>query len=196
MFPCIFRIYMEYFSELLCCRLYGNPVCNTLSNLPFCQPQQAQYTSYSTDLARCGSKSCGTDLKPNPQSCNCAQPFQGTLFFRAPSFSDLSDSSEFLALETQMETHLKLAPGSVSLGNISFNADDYLQVHVELFPSDGKYFNHSEIQRIGYELARQIFKPSEEFGPYLFYASPYAFPGTYSNLFWEWELKWFSFSHN
>jgi serine/threonine protein kinase len=70
---------------------------------------------------------------------------------------------------------LRLTPGSVSLQNPLFNNDDYLQVQLELFPSTGKYFNRSEILRIGFELSNQTYKPPDEFGPYYFIASPYVF---------------------
>lgn len=75
-----------------------------------------------------------------------------------------------------------LTPGSVSLDNPFFNIDDYLQVHLELFPSTGKYFNRSEIQRIGFDFSNQTYKPPKEFGPYYFIASPYTFPGIYIDI--------------
>lgn len=160
------------------CRLYGNPVCTQLTNLKYCQLQQPQEKSYATSLARCGTKYCGLDQKLNPQSCDCAYPYEGTLYFRAPLFSDLSNNSTFLQLEMRLWIVLGLTPGSVSLQNPFFNVDAYLQVHLELFPPNGKYFNRSEIQRIGFDLTNQTFKPPHEFGPYFFIASPYVFPGT------------------
>ncbi|OMO77623.1 hypothetical protein COLO4_25067 [Corchorus olitorius] len=74
---------------------------------------------------------------------------------------------------------LGLTPGSVFLQNPFFNVDDYLQIQLALFPPDGKYFNRSEIQIIGFDLSNQTYKPPPEFGPYYFIASPYTFPGSH-----------------
>ncbi|KAG8390701.1 hypothetical protein BUALT_Bualt01G0110900 [Buddleja alternifolia] len=162
----------EYKSTLL---LIGNPVCSaTLENSVYCQIQQSA-KPYSTSLANCGSQICTSDKKLNPQSCDCAYPYEGTLYFRAPSFRDLSNASLFHSLEMSLWVKLGLSPGSVSLQNLFFNVDDYLQVHLGLFPSDAKYFNRSEVQRIGFYLSNQTYKPPSEFGPYYFIASPYIF---------------------
>ncbi|KAK2965565.1 hypothetical protein RJ640_018731 [Escallonia rubra] len=126
-------------------------------------------------MANCGSKSCLSDKKLNPQSCDCAYPFEGTMYFRAPLFRELSNADIFHSLEMSLWEKLGLTPGSVSLQNPFFNVDDYLQVHLELFPSAQKSFNRSGIQRIGFFLSNQTYKPPPEFGPYLFIASPYTF---------------------
>ncbi|CAN0927774.1 Leucine-rich repeat receptor protein kinase HPCA1 [Linum grandiflorum] len=160
--------------------LVGNPVCTALSNTNYCQIQRQQSSKvYSTSLANCGTKLCTADQKLSPQSCECAYPYEGTLYFRGPSFRDLTDVNTFHALEMSLWVKLGLTPGSVSLQNPIFNLDDYLQVQLGLFPptSAGKYFNRSEIQRIGFDLSNQTYKPPSEFGPYYFIASPYPFPG-------------------
>ncbi|GAB4832453.1 hypothetical protein Ancab_006472 [Ancistrocladus abbreviatus] len=160
--------------------LIGNPVCTAaavLSSTRYCQLQQ-QIKPYSTSLAHCGGKSCPEDQKLSPQSCDCAYPYEGTLYFRAPSFRDLSNATVFHSLESSLWTNLNLTPGSVSLQNLFFNTDDCLLVHLELFPSAGKYFNRSEIQRIGFYLYYQPSPPPTGFGPYYFSASPYSFPDT------------------
>ncbi|XP_048319930.2 leucine-rich repeat receptor protein kinase HPCA1 isoform X1 [Ziziphus jujuba] len=163
----------EYKNTLI---LVGNPVCTTgISNTNFCQLQQQSKKPYSTSLANCGSKSCPAEQKLSPQSCDCAYPYEGTLYFRAPSFRELTNVNIFHSLEMSLWTKLDLTPGSVSLQDPLFNEDDYLQVHLALFPSTGKYFNRSEILRIGFELSNQTYKPPEEFGPYYFIASPYVF---------------------
>ncbi|CAI0406811.1 unnamed protein product [Linum tenue] len=160
--------------------LVGNPVCTALSNTNYCQLQREQSSkSYSTSLANCGTKLCTADQKLSPQSCDCAYPYEGTLYFRGPSFRDLTDVNTFHALEMSLWVKLGLTPGSVSLRNPIFNSDDYLQIQLALFPpaSGGKYFNRSEIQRIGFDLSNQTYKPPHEFGPFYFIASPYPFPG-------------------
>ncbi|TXG58060.1 hypothetical protein EZV62_015889 [Acer yangbiense] len=156
--------------------LVGNPVCTALSNTNYCQLQQQSTKPYSTSLSHCGSKSCPADQKLSPQSCECAYPHEGTIYFRGPSFRALTDVNLFHSLEMSLWVGLKLTPGSVFLQNPFFNIDDYLQVQLALFPSPGKYFNRSEIRRIGFELSNQTYKPPKEFGPYYFIASPYNFP--------------------
>lgn len=83
----------------------------------------------------------------------------------------------FQELEKSLGTILDLAPGSVFIDNPFFDTNDYLQVPVALFPAKGKYFNRSEILRMGFDLSNQTFKPPGQFGPYYFLASPYAFQG-------------------
>ncbi|KAL6577989.1 hypothetical protein OROMI_010317 [Orobanche minor] len=162
----------EYRSTLL---LIGNPVCSaSLENTVYCQIQQAG-KPYSTSLENCGSQICTGDQKLNPQSCDCAYSYEGTLYFRAPSFRDISNASLFHSLEMSLWMKLGLSPGSVSLQNPFFNGDDYLQVQLGLFPSNAKYFNRSMVQRIGFSLSNQTYKPPHEFGPYYFIGSTYLF---------------------
>lgn len=162
-------------------RLVGNPVCTaTLANTNYCQLQQPTTKAYSTSLANCGGKSCPPEQKLSPQSCECAYPYEGTMYFRGPSFRELSNVTVFHSLEMSLWVKLGLTPGSVFLQNPFFNIDDYLQIQVALFPSGEKSFNRSEVQKIGFELSNQTYKPPKEFGPYYFIASPYAFQGNLS----------------
>ncbi|KAK7346240.1 hypothetical protein VNO80_20755 [Phaseolus coccineus] len=159
--------------------LIGNPVCSSaLSNTNYCLQLQAQQP-YSTSLASCGGKSCPPDQKLSPQSCKCAYPYEGMMHFRAPSFRELSNVNTFHSLEMSLWVKLGLTPGSVSLQNPFFDSNDYLVVQLALFPSTGQYFNRSEVQRIGFELSIQTYKPPKEFGPYYFLASPYPFSGSH-----------------
>ncbi|KAH9674150.1 protein kinase domain-containing protein [Citrus sinensis] len=156
--------------------LVGNPVCTaTLANTNYCQLQKPTTKAYSTSLANCGGKSCPPEQKLSPQSCECAYPYEGTMYFRGPSFRELSNVTVFHSLEMSLWVKLGLTPGSVFLQNPFFNIDDYLQIQVALFPSGEKSFNRSEVQKIGFELSNQTYKPPKEFGPYYFIASPYAF---------------------
>ncbi|KAJ9693520.1 hypothetical protein PVL29_009464 [Vitis rotundifolia] len=158
--------------------LMGNPVCKvTLSNTAYCRIQDQTPKTYSTNLANCGSKICSPDQKLNPQSCECAYAYEGTLYFRGPTFRDLSDLNIFHSLESSLWMKLNLTPGSVFLENPFFNIDDYLQIQLALFPPTGKSFNRSEVLRIGFSLSNQTYKPPAEFGPYYFIASPYHFQG-------------------
>ncbi|KAJ4832493.1 hypothetical protein Tsubulata_000041 [Turnera subulata] len=160
--------------------LVGNPVCSALSNTNYCQLQQRSTKPYSTSLANCGGKTCPPEQKLSPQSCECSFPYEGTLYFRAPSFKDITNVNLFHSLEMSLWVKLELTPGSISLQNPFFNVDDYLQVQLALFPSAGKYFNRTEIQRIGFDLSNQTYKPPKEFGPYYFIASPYPFPASWA----------------
>ncbi|EXC35197.1 putative leucine-rich repeat receptor-like protein kinase [Morus notabilis] len=163
----------EYKNTLI---LVGNPVCTSgISGTRYCQLQQQNTKAYSTSLANCGTKSCPAEQKLSPQSCECQYPYEGTLYFRGPSFRELSNSSVFHELEMSLWVELGLTPGSVSLQNPFFNIDDYLQVQLALFPSTGVYFNRTEIQRIGFDLSNQTYKPPKKFGPYYFIAAPYTF---------------------
>ncbi|KAI3994079.1 hypothetical protein MKX01_012336 [Papaver californicum] len=159
--------------------LVDNPVCNGgLSSTSYCQLQQQMKTPYSTDLAK-NCKRCPTDQRFSPASCNCVVPYEGNLYFRAPSFSDVTNVSLFHELESDLWLKLGLKPGSVSLANPHFNSDDYLEVELALYPVSGKSFSRPDIQRFGFYLTNQTFKPPHEFGPYYFIALPYtSFQGT------------------
>ncbi|KAH1205804.1 putative leucine-rich repeat receptor-like protein kinase [Glycine soja] len=137
--------------------LIGNPVCGTaLSNTNFCQLQQQAKQPYSTSLASCGGKSCPPDQKLSPQSCECAYPYEGTLYFRGPSFRELSSVNTFHSLEMSLWVKLGLTPGSVSLQNPFFNSDDYLQVQLALFPPMGQYFNSISGSHKGASLSKGV----------------------------------------
>lgn len=131
--------------------------------------------AYITSLSKCSSPAaCSNDQSLNPANCGCAFPYTGKMIFRAPFFTDLTNSATFQQLETTLTTNLSLRDGSVFLSDVKFNSDNYLQVQVKLFPSSGVSFNVSDLIRIGSELSNQIYKPPTNFGPYYFIADPYA----------------------
>ncbi|KAF5468748.1 hypothetical protein F2P56_012878 [Juglans regia] len=157
--------------------LVGNPVCHsTILEDSYCHQQQQPTKPYSTSLANCGSTLCPLNQKCKPQSCECAYPYEGTLYFRGPLFRELSNVTVFHLLEISLWVNLSLLPGSVYIQDTRFNSDDSLQMQLALFPSIGKYFNRSEIQRIGFSLTYQEHKLPHMLGPYYFVAYPYAFP--------------------
>ncbi|KAG0449404.1 hypothetical protein HPP92_027376 [Vanilla planifolia] len=170
-----FTVTSKYNKSLI---LIGNPVCDTqLSNTVYCRPpQQRPLASYSTSITHCGGLSCELGQNFNPQSCTCAYPYQGLMVFRAPRFRDVTNATLFQSLESSLWIKLGLSPGSVFLQNPMFDDDAYLELQVKLFPSDGIYFNRSEIIRIGFDLSNQTYKPPSIFGPYYFIATPYPFP--------------------
>ncbi|KAL8519278.1 hypothetical protein ACS0TY_010283 [Phlomoides rotata] len=127
--------------------LFGNPVCDagaTLQNTVYCKPQQLR-KPYSTSLAQCGNRKCDSDQQLIPQSYDCAYPYEGTMTFRAHSFSDLSDADLFRSLEMSLWTNLGLSQGSVSIQNPFFTNSDYIQMQLGLFPSNSENFNISEV---------------------------------------------------
>ncbi|KAG0462393.1 hypothetical protein HPP92_020869 [Vanilla planifolia] len=158
--------------------LLGNPVCNIqLSNTAYCRPPQQQpLASYSTNITSCGGLSCEMGQSISPQSCTCAYPYQGLMVFRAPRFRDVTNATLFQSLENSLWIKLGLSPGSVFLQNPMIDSDAYLELQVKLFPSDGIYFNRSEIIRIGFYLSNQIYQPPSMFGTYYFNGTPYPFP--------------------
>ncbi|CAL4894120.1 unnamed protein product [Urochloa decumbens] len=157
--------------------LVGNPVCVDPDSpgKPYCSTQQENMIAYSTSLSKCTSTpSCSSDQSLNPANCGCAYPYTGKMVFRAPLFTDLTNSGTFQQLETSLTTQLSLRDGSVSLSGIHFNSDNYIEVKTQLFPSSGVSFNVSDLIRIGFELSNQTYKPPKNFGPYYFIADPYA----------------------
>lgn len=131
--------------------------------------------AYKTSLSKCSSAaSCSADQSPNPANCGCAYPYAGKMIFRAPFFTDLTNSATFQQLEESLTTQLSLRDGSVFLSDIHFNSDNYLQIHVALFPSTGVSFSVADLIRIGFDLSNQTYKPPKNFGPYYFIADPYA----------------------
>lgn len=130
-----------------------------------------------TGLPDCGTKTCSSDQKPSPLRCECAYPYEGNMYFRAPSFRLLSNVTLWQSLESSLWTKLSLTPDSVALNNPFFNIDDYLQVNVQFFPSKNTHFKRTEVQKMGFSLSNQSYKPPPEFGPYYFIAYPYSFSG-------------------
>ncbi|RWR90748.1 Protein kinase domain-containing protein [Cinnamomum micranthum f. kanehirae] len=157
-------------------KLSGNPVCNTnlLAN-DYCQNRH-QRIPYSTSYADCGTTTCPSGQMHGPQSCECVYPYKGTLNFNAPCFHDLSNSSFFQSLEQKIGEVFGLTPGSVSLRVVEPTWDEYLQVQLELFPSTGKYFNRSEIQKFGFHLSYQTYEAPLVCGAYYFIADPEPYP--------------------
>ncbi|KAL6609763.1 hypothetical protein ACP70R_039732 [Stipagrostis hirtigluma subsp. patula] len=156
--------------------LVGNPVCldPDFPGRSFCSIQQENMIAYTTSLAKCSSTaSCPSDQSQNPANCGCAYSYNGKMVFRAPFFTDLTNSDTFQQLETSLTTQLGLRDGSAYLSDVHFNSDNYLQIQVKLFPSSGVSFNLSELIRIGFDFSNQTYKPPPNFGPYYFIADPY-----------------------
>lgn len=155
-------------------------MCTTqLANSTYCSSQQMQ-DHYSTNIKQCASTSCSLQQSVIPQGCACAYPYQGLLVFRAPFFRDVTNITRFQGLERSLWSALNLTPGSVYLSHVMFNENNYLEVQLKLFHPTEMYFSRSEIQKLGFSLSNQTYKPPAEFGPYFFSAYPYPFPGKVS----------------
>lgn len=156
-------------------RLVGNPGCQDPDLKSFCSLKQESMIAYNTSLSKCSSTdSCSSDQSLNPANCGCAYPYAGKMVFRAPLFTDLTNSATFQQLETSLTQQLSLRDGSVSLSDIHFNSDNYLQIQVALFPSTAASFSVPDLIRIGFDLSNQTYKPPPNFGPYYFIADTYA----------------------
>ncbi|KAL8171516.1 hypothetical protein V2J09_023320 [Rumex salicifolius] len=166
--------------------LIDNPVCKSNSQRSaalHCQPQPDRKPC-STAIRTCSSTKCPEkDDKPSPRRCECAYPYQGTLYFN-PSFNDLTDNcTRFQLLEKDMCIQLNLALGSILLENLHFNSYDELQMDITLFPSNERYFTRSQVQMIGSALSNHIYLPPSDlsFGPYIFIGDPYIIQGLEGN---------------
>lgn len=155
--------------------LVGNPVCNQSGMaLSFCRISQESF-KYSTPIHNCQVKACPTmqDFSPN---CDCAYPFTGTLYFRAPSFSDLKNTTIYGILESKLESSFQeqqLPVDSVALHNPFFDSKTYLEMALQVFPSGDIRFKQSDLTHIAFTLSNQTFKPPKMFGPYYFLAQQY-----------------------
>ncbi|KAG6652347.1 hypothetical protein I3843_05G000300 [Carya illinoinensis] len=156
--------------------LVDNPVCKKAEvTKSYCVVSQSNNSSYSTPQNSCLPVLCNLDQIPSP-NCKCAYPYMGTLFFRAPSFSDLGIVSYYKALEKSLMEYsqsAKLPVDSVSLSNPIRDSSMNLELSLEVFPSGQDRFNRTGISRIGFGLSSQSFKPPTDFGPFYFIADPY-----------------------
>ncbi|XAR56212.1 Non-specific serine/threonine protein kinase, partial [Bertholletia excelsa] len=156
--------------------LVENPVCTESDqDKPYCTVQLSNY-SYLTPK-QCGHVPCASNkiLSPN---CWCAHPYRGTLFFKAPSFSDLGNPNIYMDLEGSLMKSFKihqLPVDSLSLSNPATNRDHYFVLKLDLFPCDQDHFNQTGISNIGFLLSNQTFKPPILFGPYNFIGEMYGY---------------------
>ena len=162
----------------------GNPFCNEKGpEFQYCKISQQSVPSYSTP-SNCVPIACpsGQDLSPN---CNCAYPYIGTLFFRAPSFSDLANTTYYQTLEASLKNSFQknnLSVDSVALQNPFTDSNNYLEMTLEVFPAGKIRFDQLDIPRLGFILSNQTFKPPGSFGPFYFLGRQYgAFQGNLVN---------------
>ncbi|PWA90732.1 leucine-rich repeat protein kinase family protein [Artemisia annua] len=158
--------------------LAGNPIC-TESGVTdrFCSPPTNTNSSYSTP-SNCNSATCSNSGQVSSPNCRCAFPYTGFLNFRAPSFSDLGNSTIWESLRNSMISSFRLSQlpvDSVALRNPTKNLDDYLVITLQVFPSGDDRFNRTGILGLGFSLSNQTFKPPADFGTYFFIGENYDF---------------------
>ncbi|KAA8536659.1 hypothetical protein F0562_029137 [Nyssa sinensis] len=157
--------------------LVGNPICKEGRGKNYCMVPQPANSSYSTPPNNCVPVRCSFNQISSP-NCKCTYPYMGTLFFRAPSFPDLGNSSIYTSLQKSLmlsfQSH-QLPVDSVSLSHPTKNSNVYLLLRLEVFPFGQDHFNQAEISGIGFMLSNQTFKPPSTFGPFSFMGDSYEY---------------------
>ncbi|XP_058188477.1 leucine-rich repeat receptor protein kinase HPCA1-like isoform X3 [Rhododendron vialii] len=158
--------------------LVGNPVCTgTGGSNTYCVILQPS-SSYSTPPNNCIPSTCNSSQVSSP-NCRCEYPYTGTLYFRAPSFSDLGNSTIYTTLQSSLMSYFQsnqLPVDSVSLSNPTTNTDKYLVISLEVFPSGQDSFNRTGISGIASVFSNQTFDPPSGYGygPFYFIGNPYS----------------------
>ncbi|XP_054776799.1 leucine-rich repeat receptor protein kinase HPCA1-like isoform X2 [Prosopis cineraria] len=157
--------------------LKGNPICeeNGMASQNYCSDTQANDNLYKTPFKNCDPGTCSLEQIPSP-NCQCSYPYTGALVFRAPSFSDLENNTHYTTLEESLmhsfQSH-ELPVASISLSHPIKDSDQYLELSLQVFPSNQDRFNRTGTSSIGFLLSNQTFKPPKEFGPFYFNADRY-----------------------
>ncbi|KAD4179679.1 hypothetical protein E3N88_28270 [Mikania micrantha] len=155
-------------------RLAGNPICGESGVVDeFCSITKDTGTSYSTPCNNCVTSSCDSSLILSP-NCQCAYPYRGSIIFKYPSFSSLTNPTIFMSLHDSLMEFFHKASfpvDSVALKNPTRNVDDYLVVNLEIFPSRAQSFNTTEILWITFAFVNYTFTPPEVFN-YIYYFIP------------------------
>ncbi|KAK1434553.1 hypothetical protein QVD17_00300 [Tagetes erecta] len=171
-----FRQRSQYSIDLI---LVGNPICMETGNTDkYCSLPTNTSSSYITPPNNCVPTQCSSSGQVSSPNCKCAYPYTGNLFFRAPSFSDLGNSTMYDSLRTAMINSFRrsqLPVDSVSVKNPTKNLEDYLVINLLVFPSGDERFNRTGILGLGFSLSNQTFKPPAAFGPYFFIGENYDF---------------------
>ncbi|KAL6329194.1 hypothetical protein AAG906_014803 [Vitis piasezkii] len=157
--------------------LVENPIClDGPKNEKYCMTSQPDF-SYSTPPNNCVPSVCSSDQIPSP-NCICANPYMGTLVFRAPSFSNLGNSSYYISLEQRLMQSFQsqqLPVDSVSLADLMKDSNNYLRLSLKVFPHGRDRFNRTGISMVGFALSNQTFKPPSTFGPFYFNGEQYQY---------------------
>ncbi|KAI3754948.1 hypothetical protein L1987_54740 [Smallanthus sonchifolius] len=123
--------------------LVGNPICRESGvTESFCSSTTKSTTPYSTPQNKCVTASCDSGLVLSP-ICQCALPYTGSFFFKAPFFSSLENPSIYSSSlhDSLMEffQNASLPVSSVSLKNATRNVDDYLEIKLEVSHTENQF---------------------------------------------------------
>ncbi|KAK6119067.1 hypothetical protein DH2020_047185 [Rehmannia glutinosa] len=144
----------DYSLELI---LVGNPVCNTNgANARFCSVEKRGNNLLPSN--NCGAMSCRADEVLSP-TCQCSNPYTGTLHFFSFSFTDLQNSTYYTILRgTLMSVFLSngLPVDSVNFINPMIDINSFLQVPLQIFPSGQDKFNRTAISTIGSKMSSHV----------------------------------------
>ena len=155
----------------------NNPICletgstESYCSIPVSQPNNSSYVT----VKNCIPIPCSSDQIASP-NCKCAYPYTGTLSFRAPSFSDLRNTTYYQALEKSLLSFFQsytVHVDSVSLSNPHKDSAEYLDITLQVFPYGRDRFSRTEISDIGFAFSNQTYKPPKYFGPFFFIAEGY-----------------------
>ncbi|KAF7126988.1 hypothetical protein RHSIM_Rhsim11G0114000 [Rhododendron simsii] len=164
--------------------LVGNPACTgTGGTKTYCVIPPSDSSSYSTPPNNCIRHKCSSNKVSSP-NCICAHPYTGTLIFRAPSFSDLGNSTIYTALESSLMDCFQsnqLPVDSVSLSKPTKNTDNNLLISLEVFPYGQDHFDRTRISGISLVFSNHTFVPPSIYGPYSFRAYDYFEEGNKSS---------------
>ncbi|GLU06069.1 hypothetical protein SLE2022_231320 [Rubroshorea leprosula] len=161
-------------------RLAGNPICEETGETKNCcvVPQSNPTSLYTTppSPSSCPSATCSSDQVYSPR-CTCAYPYTGILFFRGILFSDLENSTIYVALQTNLTQFFQLnnlPVDSVSLSNPIMAPYSYLLLELSIFPYGHDRFNRTGVSTIAFIFSNQSYKPpSSLYGPYVFHGDAY-----------------------
>lgn len=155
--------------------LVNNPVCEESGTAePYCTVPIPD-SPYETPPNHCPTLPCTANQISSP-NCKCSYPYSGLLIFRAPSFSNLGNTTRYMSLQQSLMNSFrsnKLPVDSVSVSNPRKDSFEYLDMDLLVFPSGQDRFNRTIISGIGFLLSNQTFKPPKEFGPFYFIGDTY-----------------------
>ncbi|KAJ9162737.1 hypothetical protein P3X46_022490 [Hevea brasiliensis] len=149
--------------------LQGNPFCATIGSTEnYCSLLQQPNTSYSPPPNNCVQHDCNSNQIISP-SCKCAYPITGTLKFRSISFSDLGNASYYnhaQALMMDAFQSIQFPVDSIALSDPFKDEYDYLELRIEVFPSNSDSFNRTGFSMITSQLNNlTFFQLPSSFGP-------------------------------
>ncbi|KAM0940724.1 putative protein kinase RLK-Pelle-LRR-VIII-1 family [Dioscorea sansibarensis] len=154
--------------------LAGNPVCSQGSKEKYCVVPVQNNPPYSTPNS-CVGIECPSEQALSP-NCFCSYPYEGTLYFRLLTVSNLRNITYYQDVEKSLLTMLqvkKFPVDSVAIHDPFMDASNYLEISVEVFPSGKVKFDQGDIVVIASSFSNQTLKTSGYFALYYFIPKPY-----------------------